>query len=83
MFRSFREPSFRRDQPDAVPELYGDHVAIPQTSNRQWLAVTPLQYRQLRAWAAGDFLDDSGTAQASGLDDLAVAAAAGARPGRA
>ncbi|MFZ0091250.1 MAG: LodA/GoxA family CTQ-dependent oxidase [Solirubrobacteraceae bacterium] len=72
VFRSFRDPSFRRDQPHAVPELYGDHVAIPQTDNRQWLAVTPLQYRHLRAWAAGDFTDDSSAVQATTLDDLAV-----------
>jgi len=73
VLRSFRDPSFRRDQPDAVPELYGDHVAIPQISNRQWLAVTPLQYRNLRAWAAGDFIDDSGAEQATALEDLPVA----------
>jgi hypothetical protein len=73
VFRSFRTPSFSRDQPNAVPELYGDHVAIPQISNRQWLAVTPLQYRNLRRWAAGNFADDSRAVQATTLHDLPVA----------
>jgi hypothetical protein len=55
VFSSFRDPSFARSQPDAVPQLYGDHVQFPLDNNREWFAVTPLQYRQLRAWAEGDF----------------------------
>ena len=55
VFNSFRDPSFARSQPDAVPQLYGDHVEFPLDNNREWFAVTPLQYRQLRAWADGDF----------------------------
>ncbi len=55
VFNSFRDPSFRRSQPDAVPQLYGDHTQFPLDNNREWLAVTPLQYRNLRAWANGDF----------------------------
>jgi len=73
VFRSFRDPSFRESQPQAVPELYGDQVSFPQMSNRTWLAVTPLQYRKLRAWAEGDFMDDRGNGTAVGsLDDLPV-----------
>ena len=58
VFRSFRDPSFTRPQPDAVPQLYGDHTEFPLDNNREWLAVTPLQYRQLRLWAEGDFSCD-------------------------
>ena len=38
--------------------MYGDGVAIPATSAYQWLTVTPIQYAQLAAWAAGTFTDD-------------------------
>jgi hypothetical protein len=38
-----------------VPQLYGDHTELPLDNNREWLAVTPLQYRKLRAWADGHF----------------------------
>jgi hypothetical protein len=55
VFNSFRDPSFARSQPDAVPQLYGDHSEFPLDNNREWFAVTPLQYRKLRAWAEGDF----------------------------
>ena len=55
VFNSFRNPSFTHAQPNAVPQLYGDHVEFPLDNNREWFAVTPLQYRQLSAWAEGDF----------------------------
>jgi hypothetical protein len=58
VFDQFRDPSFTQSQPNAIPDLYGDHVAIPARSNRQWLAVTQLQYTQLGAWAEGRFDDD-------------------------
>ena len=62
VFAGFRNPSFRTRQAEAVPELYGDAGVLHKPpSNRQWLAVTPLQYRQLAAWAAGDFADDRGS----------------------
>ena len=32
----------------AVPDMYGDHVNIPQQNVRQWLTVTPLQYAASR-----------------------------------
>jgi hypothetical protein len=60
VFAGFRNPSFRVRQENAVPEQYGDAVSFKRPSNRQWLAVTPLQYRKLVAWAAGDFEDDRG-----------------------
>ena len=71
VFASFRDPSFHRFEPDAVPQLYGDHTEFPLDNNHEWFAVTPLQYRQLDAWAKGDF---SGSATArpapSSPDDL-------------
>jgi len=60
VFEQFRDPSFTEAQPNAIPDLYGDHVAIPARNNRQWLAVTQLQYTQLGAWAEGRFDDDRG-----------------------
>ena len=59
IFKTFRNPSFARSQPDAVPQLYGDHVGFPLDNARDWVAITRLQYRQLRAWADGDFSCDS------------------------
>ncbi len=69
LFGQFRDPSFQESEPDAIPQLYGDDTGFPQKSNRLWLAVTPLQYRKLRAWAAGDFADDREPAPRT-LDDL-------------
>ncbi len=75
LFDRFRDPSFQTAEPDAIPQIYGDHTSFPQESNRHWLAVTPLQYRKLRAWANGDFDDDSGNEPAPrSLDDLPVEA---------
>jgi hypothetical protein len=70
VFRSFRDPSFRTIEPDAVPQLYGDEVSFKKKSNRRWFAVTPLQYRKLRAWAAGDFVDGGGGTPERALGDL-------------
>jgi hypothetical protein len=72
VFSSFRDPSFAHSQPDAVPQLYGDHTQFPLNNNREWLAVTPLQYRQLHAWADGDF-----TSGASAADSPASLEAVG------
>lgn len=60
----FRDPAFLVSRQGAIPDMYGDGVSIPQTSPRQWLAVTPLQYAKLGAWARGRFTDDR--AEASG-----------------
>jgi hypothetical protein len=71
----FRDPSFTQPQPDAIPALYGDHVAVPARSNRQWLAITELQYTQLGAWAEGRFRDDRDrvAGRPRRLEDLPVA----------
>jgi L-lysine epsilon oxidase C-terminal domain/L-Lysine epsilon oxidase N-terminal len=63
VFAGFRSPSFRVREEHAVPELYGDALSFKKPSNRAWLAVTPLQYRKLAAWAEGDFADDRGGAR--------------------
>ena len=62
VYERFRDPSFLTDQPgdEAIPDMYGDETSLPQTSDRQWLAVTRLQYAQLGAWAQGRFADDRG-----------------------
>ena len=71
VLRTFRNPSFSQAQPNAVPQLYGDHVGFPVASNRQWYAVTPLQYRKLEAWAAGDFTGNAGAEElAASLDEV-------------
>jgi hypothetical protein len=71
VLRTFRNPVFSQAQPNAVPQLYGDHVGFPVKSNRQWFAVTPLQYRKLEAWAAGDFTEDAGARHvAASLDEV-------------
>lgn len=58
LFRRFRNPAYLTDEPGAMPDMYGDHVNIPQQDVRQWLTVTPLQYAKLGAWADGRFADD-------------------------
>ena len=59
VFLSFRDPNYTNLEPDLVPALYGDKIALPANlvQARQYLAVTPLQYAHLKAWAAGDFTD--------------------------
>jgi len=58
LFHRFRNPAYLTDKPGAIPDMYGDHVNIPQQDIRQWLTVTPLQYAKLGAWADGRFVDD-------------------------
>jgi hypothetical protein len=58
IFTQFRSPEYAVAQPAAAPQVYGDGVAFPARSPYQWLAVTPIQYALLAAWAAGTFTDD-------------------------
>ena len=53
----FRDAFYGVLQPGLAPDLYGDKASPDvQTSDpRQWLAVSPVQYAHLRAWAKGDF----------------------------
>ena len=62
LFVRFRNPAYLTSQPGAVPDMYGDHVNIPQQDVRQWLTVTPLQYQHLGAWADGRYVDDRDSA---------------------
>jgi L-Lysine epsilon oxidase N-terminal/L-lysine epsilon oxidase C-terminal domain len=62
LFERFRNPDYAIMQPDALPPLYGDAVAIPANSPRDWLAVTPVQYGNLARWADGDFINDLASA---------------------
>lgn len=69
-FARFRNPDYAEMQPDAIPPIYGDAVAVPADSPRNWLAVTGGQYEDLRSWAAGDFQADWNPRQ---VQNLAVA----------
>lgn len=71
---SFRDPDYSTMEPDLVPALYGDKIAIPPNlvQPRQWMAVSPLQYAHLRAWAEGNFTD-AGASSAMRLSDMPVA----------
>ncbi len=54
----FRDAFYGVLQPGLAPDLYGDKVSVGVTQPsdpRQWLAVSPVQYAHLRAWAKGDF----------------------------
>ena len=76
LFDRFRNPAYATFQPEALPPLYGDAVAIPANSPRDWLAVTDVQYANLARWADGDFVDDLASADASAerLEDLPIEA---------
>ena len=71
VFATFRDPTFEQVEPDLVPALYGDKIAIPPNlvQPRQWLAFTRLQYAHLRSWAKGDFID-SGEREAVTVSEL-------------
>jgi sugar lactone lactonase YvrE len=57
VFASFRNPTYSQMEPDLIPALYGDKIAVLPNlvQPRQWMALTPLQYAHLRAWAEGRF----------------------------
>lgn len=73
VFASFRDPNYANMEPDLVPALYGDKIALPPNlvQPRQWMALTPLQHAHLRAWADGNFTVAAGT-DATRLSDLPV-----------
>jgi hypothetical protein len=67
----FRDPDYATSEPDSAPQIYGDGIAIPAESVYQWLTVTPIQYANLSAWAAGSFVDDrSGADRPTELDQV-------------
>lgn len=59
VLETFRDPTYANVEPDLVPALYGDKIGLPPNlvQPRQWMAVTPLMYAHLRAWAEGNFTD--------------------------
>ncbi len=73
VFASFRDPNYANMEPDLVPALYGDKIAIPPNlvQPRQWMALTPLQHAHLRSWADGNFTV-TGEPDATRLSDLPV-----------
>lgn len=58
LFERFRSPDYAEAEPDKLPPVYGDGMAVPPNSPRNWLTVTALQYGWLRSWANGDFEAD-------------------------
>ncbi|HEX8213271.1 MAG TPA: LodA/GoxA family CTQ-dependent oxidase [Longimicrobium sp.] len=59
IFNSFREPEPTSNSPLPWPWIYGDDMDNPPSpSPRQNASVSPTQYRVLKAWAAGQFVDD-------------------------
>jgi hypothetical protein len=57
-FAAFRDSSYETMEPYSLPPMYGDAVALPPVSPRQWLAPLAFQYESLRRWARGQFVDD-------------------------
>lgn len=59
---TFRDPAFRVPEPDLEPQIYGEAITMPPNlvEPRQWMAITPLQYRHLQRWARGSFTDAVG-----------------------
>ena len=75
IFEQFRDPSYATEEADAIPQVYGDGVAIPAETAYQWLTVTPIQHAYLALWADGTFTDDrDDPALPTALDELPVAA---------
>lgn len=66
VFQSFRNPDpdfFTNPNPqlddwNGWPWLYGDNPSVDQPGLDGFLAVTGTQYRALKKWADGDFIDD-------------------------
>ncbi|MGE0544994.1 MAG: LodA/GoxA family CTQ-dependent oxidase [Dehalococcoidia bacterium] len=75
VFQQFRDPAYLRQDYDNLPPYYGDGIALPPISPRQWMAVLSIQYGWLQQWANGDFDDDwpeGGLQFPSRLEDLPI-----------
>jgi sugar lactone lactonase YvrE len=69
----FRDAFYGVLQPGLAPNLYGDMVSVgvtQPTDPRQWLAVSPVQYAHLRAWAKGDFTVGPDRSAVRSVDEL-------------
>ena len=58
LFESFRDPDYEEFEAGKLPFLLGDNNRTPSKSPRQWLALLPSWYENLRRWADGDFVND-------------------------
>ena len=58
VFNNFRPPKATTIDAEAWPWMYGDQVDIPATNPQAYLSITPTLYGYLKAWVAGDFIDD-------------------------
>ena len=74
IFRNFRDPSFLSVDPKAWPPVYGDGDKNG-SDPRQFMAVTPTQYRFLQQWSEGDFLSDLSESKpaATSIEEIEVA----------
>jgi hypothetical protein len=56
----FRNPSYAPETMNelAWPPIYGEHMSVPPSTARTWLAVTNHQYGCLQSWAQGNFVAD-------------------------
>lgn len=66
IFATFRDPDYEAVDPESEPQLFGDKVMLPPDAlePRQWLALTKLQYRHLKAWTEGRFTHTHGATAA-------------------
>lgn len=60
LFRWFRDPAGKNFEPAEIPPLYGDALRDFSSQPNSDLSVTRTQYKWLRQWAEGDFIDDGG-----------------------
>jgi hypothetical protein len=59
VLHAFRDPRGTDNNPLPWPWIYGDAMAVPPADTpRQNAAISPTQYAQLTAWAAGEFVAD-------------------------
>ena len=80
ILQRFRKADYSTMNFNEWPPYYGDGVRFPAREPRQWLAVTPLQYRWLEEWAAGNF-DADGIAKGATpetVEDLDISRQPGA-----
>jgi hypothetical protein len=76
VLHSFRDPGATDNNQLPWPWVYGDAMALPPANTpRQNAAISPTQYAQLTAWAAGNFIADwgGGIDPPRTIEDLPVA----------
>ena len=74
VFATLRDPSERKPDADAEPEMYGDGASLRvPPPPYELLTLTPIQYRAFERWAQGKFVDDRGTQpDTDDVDELPV-----------